>query len=341
MTFIVSCGGPKEKGQVLDLKLTPSSTLSGSVWYLYTYGKSKVTVDTLGGKRLSLKQAFERDSTDLFLLLDSAGYVVMPIFPDTLPVIKVRLGDRKEVLSGMLEADIWKQWRAYRLNADSVITEEMINFADSLAQKRVGIFLTQDAIDRYPKSTANERLKMAYSKALGSATDLADVLGLEMSDEYFESYRRDLFFPYMIREKIGKKKELTTHDIIDKKKYMAVAILDMEQLDSLQYKMMDDYFSVLDSLKIPSLTSILFTDTLPNNWKERKEDKTRPARYFEPDSIGGATEILKELPLDSLPSYMVVDSNLMIIKIWSHPDSLIHYVKDKEAPKKKKEKSRS
>lgn len=325
LLLLAACGHRTDDLYTLDLRLTSGPNLPGEEWYLYTYGTSQVTIDTLRGHSPHYKQSFDRDSTDIFVLRDERGMVVMPIIPDTIPVIKIRLGGKKEQLKGLKDADALTEWRSILLShPDSIMPQKLLDFFNLNADRRVAMILIQDAIMRYPHSSCADELSSAFSRASARSSDLSIVLGTVGYDR--GRFPSVVTFPYHLRVPQGARKGLTTHDAIGTKGYMAIAILDSDSFDKQSIQQMERYLSELDSLGVPSYTTILFADALPTAWKDRVGDKRLPSRYFDSDSIGTAADFVQQIPIDHFPSFMVVDSLLTIWRTWDHPVSLIHFL---------------
>lgn len=327
LLILSSCHKASEY-HVLDIKLDSSdSTLSGEEWYLYTYGATQVTVDTLKGSTPRIRKDFDRDTTDLFILYGAEGRMILPMFPDSVPEIKIRLGGKKEQLKGIRDIDVLTKWRRLQreLSKDDV-SQELIHFLDSVASLRVGLLLLQDAILQYPKSSCKEEIVRAFRAASIGSSDLAQVIGLSPQFDTFGGGIEEIGVPYYVHLAKHKRKEVTTRAVMGKKGYMAIAVLNKDDPARL-HQAMAVYFRELDSLMVPSFTAVVLADSLPSAWKERKGNSKLPARYFEVDSVGEATDYIRQIPLKSLPSYMIVDSLHTVWRSWEHPDSLIHFLK--------------
>lgn len=328
---LASCGKSENPSYSLDIKIKAGDNLQGEEWYLFTYGATQVQVDTVRGKSASFRVKFSRDTTDLFIIMDDAGHYILPILPDSIMKIKVRLGGETEELKGMVDAETLIDWRKHIQALPNGETDKaLVQFLDSIASRKVSLPLVMDAILRDKAGKYSSELSSVYRKTASSGAQLKTVMGISPSFESAPITSRDAYFPHFLQNPSMRFEGLTTRNAMGKKNYLAVAILDGQQIEKNMKTAMDKYFSELDSLGTSSYTTIVMADTLPAGWAPRKTAGKLPARYFMVDSIGKASEIASQLRLRSIPSFMVVDTLLHVKQVWSTPDSLINYLRKEQ-----------
>lgn len=331
---IVGCGRKKVKDE-MTLNIEWSIASSKDSAYLYTYGAHDVRIDTLVSNsrgRVKIKERFDRDTLDLFVLRGPSGELLLPLIPRGMERIKAIQKKDTLLLEGMKCMDQIREYHRLLSDCGLDISESMMEFIEEQRSEVVTLLMVQDLMHRFPDNSCGEQLRRYENTGLRVSAEIAQVLGIQGS---FMGDTLRLLFPEFVNFS-GEKDQVKLKQRLGKKYWMAVSLLDIYSADSSEISKMKRYFNALDSLGIPSYHVLPSVDSLPKSWSTKKGDVWRAYLL---DSLGMASNFMEAYQMMNLPSYLLVDSTMTIWRTWEESDSLIQFVKQYNTVKKEAKKA--
>ncbi|MDO5035488.1 MAG: hypothetical protein Q4D93_00820 [Porphyromonas sp.] len=327
--LLTSCSKEKEYQQVLRLRYNSSRIEYDTEWRLVALGASEVTITPIKAKKeglIDIKQYFKKDTLDAFLLFDEAGHLQLPLFVDTVDV-RVEVNDTLFKLDGIRYADEIVEWQRALRNSDEDLSGSMMELITKLDRQKMAPIIILDLMNRFPETACLDALSPALRNAVYRFSGYDKLLGMPAG--YFEgsSFSKGSRAPGQLHV-IGDRDSLyMTRELMGEEPLMLLTFESALGLDSVELEERQAWHEVLDSLKIPSYHALLFADSLPGDLKVIEKSKRTPVwRYYLVDSVGAASRLAEETRIETLPSYILVDTLLYQWREWHSRDSVVNFI---------------
>lgn len=311
---LASCGRAKDQQYIsLDIR---GITAEDSPWYLYTYGTHTITIDTLevnSNGRIDWEKDLDIDTLDMLLLFNSKGLLEMPFLPSREGSISAKIDKEGLLLEGVQEVDSIQSW--YRAKEQGV--GALHHFLTQYQSNGIVLVMTSDAINRDKMGECTKELLEIQSMLSNKYSEMVELLGFNL---LVRRQSELMQVPYGFRIP-GEENIKAFRDMISKRDLMVINVIQLTPEDSIAFKGQKDYFAQLDSLKLLSY-SVLLNDELPKGITKGAN------RYFLVDSTGYAVEYIREYNIQSIPTYMLVDSARQVWRTWGVADSLVQFIKE-------------
>lgn len=332
--------GRKKKAEGLEVVLSweaqsDVSNESDSLLYWVTFGKETVSEEVIQRDkkgRYQYRATFDRDTIDLFLLLDDDRALLLPLRPSNsseMTISQSKKGER--TLEGVQEPELLEAYLSWRLAPTDTLPQEWRAKLEAERGHPISYIVATALEERLRQEGCTEVADELRQLATRLNQDFVPLLGQVSSPATGE---RKMLFPSEIQVS-GKKDLVTLEKASSKTPWLAVSYLEAAALDSVAEQSLEQYQNHLDSLGVDSYHLLMACDTLPKGWKNRDKQakgirgakEAQPFRYFLIDSIGEATRFIAEHYVGLLPQYLLVDSTRQVVRHWSEPDSLLAFIK--------------
>ena len=305
-------------------------------------GKENITEEVIlreKSGRYKYHATFDRDTIDLFLLLNAERELLLPIRPidDGSISISLKKSGQSE-MTGMQLPDLLTSYLEWRNTPTDTLPTQWREALEGVQNHPLTYLLTIALEEHFWKMGCTEIVAELSVLRQGCNQDLAPLLGW---DNFRAKPDGNQPFPSHIVVS-GKQEMVPLAKERGKAPWLAVSYLPMTEADSTTMKAEAEYFQLLDSLGIPSYHLLMACDSLPKEWKKReanirskgKAGSEKPFRYFLIDSIGEATRFINQHYRGRLPQYLLVDSTQQVVRHWSEADSLLTFIKEYQAIEK-------
>lgn len=312
---------------------------SDSLLYWVTFGKETVSEEVIlrdKKGRYQYRATFDRDTIDLFCLLDEERTLLLPLRPgnsNEMTISQSKKGQR--TLEGVQVPELLEAYLSWRVTPTDTLPQEWRAKLEAERAHPVSYIVAVALEERFWQEGCAEVADELSQLGMRLNRDFAPLLGHVASPT---TAKRQALFPSEIRVS-GKKDVVSLEKARAKTPWLAVSYLEAVALDSVAQQSIERYQRHLDSLGVDSYHLLMACDTLPKGWKNRdKQAKgargakvAEPFRYFLIDSIGEATHFISEHYVGLLPQYLLVDSTQQVVRHWSVPDSLLTFIQEYQA----------